>query len=114
MKELFNDGWSFKKILPDGSESDWKSVDIPHDWQIYDVSNLYESAEGWYCKEFIYDNSEDERIFLRFDGVYMDTSIWINDEKAFEWKYGYSTFEFEITPFIHKGTNRIKVRTVYM
>lgn len=114
MKELFNDGWSFKKILPDGSESDWKSVDIPHDWQIYDVSNLYESAEGWYCKEFIYDNSEDERIFLRFDGVYMDTSIWINDEKAFEWKYGYSTFEFEITPFIHKGTNSIKVRTVYM
>ena len=48
----------------------------------------------------------------RFDGVYMDTSIWINDEKAFEWKYGYSTFEFEITPFIHKGTNSIKVRTV--
>lgn len=46
MKELFNDAGCFKKILPDGSESDWKSVDIPHDWQIYDVSNLYESAEG--------------------------------------------------------------------
>ncbi len=114
MKELFNDGWSFRKVLPDGSRSDWQPVDIPHDWQIYDAFSLYENAEGWYYKEFFCDAVEDGRIFLRFDGVYMDTSVWINDEKAFEWKYGYSTFEFEITSFLHNGSNNIKVRVIYM
>ncbi len=113
LKELFNDGWKFRKVTDGESVSDWQHVDIPHDWQIYDTASLYQDSEGWYYKEFFCDTA-DERIFLRFDGAYMDTTIWINDEKAFEWKYGYSTFEFEITPFIHNGNNNIKVRVVYL
>ncbi len=112
MISLFNDGWKFKKVLTDGTETDWQSVDLPHDWQIYDTSNLYEDSDGWYKKTF--DCTGDEvRTFIRFDGVYMDTAIWVNDEHVFDWKYGYSSFEFEITDYIHAGENEIKVRSTY-
>ena len=111
MIKLFNDGWEFRKVLTDNTATDWQPVDIPHDWQIYDVSNLYEDSDGWYKKSFICDN--EGRTFIRFDGVYMDTTIWINDVHVFDWKYGYSSFEFEITDYIHAGENEIQVRSIY-
>ena len=113
MKRLFNEDWSFRKVLPDGASTEWNAVDIPHDWHIYDCNNLYEDGEGWYRKFFDHDVSCGERIYIRFDGVYMDTTVWVNDKPVGEWKYGYSTFEFEITGFLHNGKNEIRVRTVF-
>ncbi len=110
-KLLFNDDWEFEKVTPEGKKSGWSRVDIPHDWQIYDCDNLYEDGEGWYRKQFTY-KVTDERAFIRFDGVYMDTTVWVNDSFAGEWKYGYSTFEYEITEFLKDGENEIKVRTI--
>lgn len=113
MKRLFNEDWSFRKVLPDGASTEWSAVDIPHDWHIYDCNNLYEDGEGWYRKFFDHDVSCGGRIYIRFDGVYMDTTVWVNDKPVGEWKYGYSTFEFEITGFLHNGKNEIRVRTVF-
>lgn len=113
MKRLFNDDWYFKKITNDGEDSGWHAVDIPHDWHIYDISGLYEDGEGLYKKSFEYDPLPGERAYIRFDGVYMDTTVWVNDICAGEWKYGYSTFEYEITGLLKKGTNEIKVRTIF-
>ena len=123
--ELFNDGWFFakQKILPGTkpdnttpSDScnglDWQPVHIPHDWLIYDTNNLYESSVGFYKKEF--DVAKGSQIFhLRFDGVYMDSSVYVNGSRVGDWKYGYSTFEFDITDFLQEGHNEIIVRVVY-
>lgn len=135
MKTLFNDGWKFAKIhldSPDASvdpaafadslfENDFSPVAVPHDWLIFDTENLYENSVGVYSKDFSVPGCasragllcSSDRFFLRFDGVYMDTTIFINGAKAFEWKYGYTTFEFDISPFVHAGINNIKVVSVY-
>lgn len=87
-------------------------VEIPHDWMIYDVHDLYRTGEGWYRRIFTYAPS-DARTILRFEGVYMDSTVFVNGEAAFEWKYGYTTFEADITDHLTPGENTIAVRAVY-
>lgn len=97
-----------------GGNVKWSPVDIPHDWLIYNTENLYETGEGWYRKIFtLPDDQDGNRFAVRFEGVYMDSAVYVNDRIAGEWKYGYSTFEFDITALLKKGENEIKVRVVY-
>ena len=119
-KQLFNDGWQFTKQeigtkyeKMKGTDIDWAKVDLPHDWLIYDTNNLYETGEGWYRKAFTVDLIENKRISICFEGVYMDSTIYINDSIAGEWKYGYSSFEFDITEQLKLGENEIKVQVVH-
>lgn len=111
---LLCDGWEFCKC-PLGTEySDnlgWTRVDIPHDWLIYDTKNLYETSTGWYRRKLSYDGNE--RAALRFDGVYMDCKVYVNGSLAGEWKYGYSTFEFDVTDLLRAGENLITMRVDY-
>ncbi|MDE6746351.1 MAG: hypothetical protein K2J72_06895, partial [Oscillospiraceae bacterium] len=113
MKILFNNGWEFKKTdvdLPLGQVGGdgWTRVDIPHDWLIHQAKDLYETSAGWYRKSFMV-NGKAVRI-VRFEGVYMDTAVWVNGKLAGEWKYGYSTFEFDITSLLNDGKNEIVVK----
>ncbi len=127
-KILFNDGWEFTKQAI-GSEINsvmaedkaWQSVDIPHDWLIYDTASFDKASEGWYRKYLSVNqtdcltddiNQEDVRYLLRFEGVYMDSTLYVNGVKIGEWKYGYSTFEFDITEALHNGVNEILVHVV--
>lgn len=115
MRRLFNDGWSFRKTKTDGTYEEavsgegWERVDIPHDWLIYQTKDLYETSTGWYRKHFFAADTLKTRI-LRFEGVYMDTTVYVNGMAAGEWKYGYSTFEIEITKLLREGENEIVVR----
>lgn len=111
-KKLLCDNWEFSKnpIGTEYSDSlDWQAVDIPHDWLIYNTGNLYETSTGWYRRKLDI-NKGDERVYLRFEGVYMDSTVFVNGSFAGEWKYGYSTFEFDITDFLKDGENLISVR----
>ncbi|MGN1148503.1 MAG: glycoside hydrolase family 2 TIM barrel-domain containing protein [Lachnospiraceae bacterium] len=116
-KRLFNDNWEFVKT-PYGTGieelSDWEKgfqrVDIPHDWLVHDTRNLYETGTGWYRKRFEVTGADGYNRLLRFDGVYMDSRVYVNGQLAGEWKYGYSTFEFDITKYLHAGENMIMVR----
>ena len=97
MKKLFNNDWEFQKTdvelsLDNLEENSWKRVDIPHDWLIYDSNRLYEDGTGWYLKNFDWLEDEGKRAFLIFEGVYMDSAVYVNGKKVAEWKYGYSTF----------------------
>ncbi|MBR4225090.1 MAG: DUF4982 domain-containing protein, partial [Oscillospiraceae bacterium] len=113
-KRLFCDGWEFCKCPIDTVYEDvsgWHKVDIPHDWLIYQTEDLYETSTGWYRRTFTARTGV--RTAVRFDGVYMDSRIYVNGELAGEWKYGYSTFEIDITDFLHEGENLIAVRVDY-
>lgn len=118
-KRLFNDNWEFVKTpfgtdikALSGFEKDFAGVDIPHDWMIYNTENLYETSTGWYRKRFSVEADDNIRI-LRFDGVYMDTHVYVNGSLLGEWKYGYSTFEFDITDLLKAGENEILVQVDY-
>lgn len=100
MTTLFNEDWLFSK----GSPENWAPVEIPHDWLIYDTTDLYQTGVGWYKKEFDAGFlKQGQRLFVRFDGVYMDSALFVNDKKCGEWKYGYTAFEFDITDFLSAG-----------
>lgn len=109
---LFCNGWEFCKTELGTQYSEelvFKPVSIPHDWLIYDTNDLYEDSTGWYRKVFTAEN-DGLRTALRFDGVYMDSRVYINGVQVFEWKYGYTTFECDITDQLKEGENVITVR----
>ena len=119
-KILFNDGWEFKTLpinaeseIPKIKDSLWAGVDLPHDWLIYNTNSLYENGEGWYRKYFSVDDVADQIISIYFEGVYMNSAVYINGSLAGEWKYGYSSFEFDITKLLRSGQNEIVVKVVF-
>ncbi len=109
-KQLFNSGWSFalKNIGETPAEGDYRPVDIPHDWLIYNTRALYADGDGCYKKIFTADNPAEKVYILRFDGVYMDSEVRLNGEKIFEWKYGYTAFDVELKG-LREGENTIEV-----
>jgi len=115
-KFLYNDDWEFAKSdlhTTDSTSLMFNSVDIPHDWQIYNTLELYENSIGWYRKKITYVKEEADHILLCFDGVYMDSSLYVNDQFIGEWKYGYSSFEHDITDALIEGDNEILMKVVF-
>lgn len=91
-KTLWNGGWSFLKTKPGTTfeqavarSGEFQAVDIPHDWLIYDTLNLYEDGTGWYRKQFTYEQDSDKNVFITFEGIYMDSTVYLNGVKAGEW-----------------------------
>jgi beta-galactosidase len=116
-KKLFNDGWKFTKQKIGTSfseinknEINWGEVELPHDWLIYDTLNLYESGEGWYKKEFSIQNIDSQRFQLYFEGVYMNSTVFVNGKEVGTWTYGYSSFCYDVTDYITEGINIVTVR----
>lgn len=114
MYRLFNDNWQFcfKRIGEKPDDSDYKPVNIPHDWQIYNTLDLYSTGDGFYRKRFSVSASEGCVYTLRFEGVYMDSVVYLNGEKIFEWKYGYTTFDVPLEG-LKGGENELIVRVRY-
>jgi beta-galactosidase len=115
---LYNDGWEFAKSgldIVDWSEFSFAAVDLPHDWLIYDTLQLYENSIGWYRRTLECSREElaENRLWLAFEGVYMDSSIYVNGSLVGEWKYGYSSFEFDLTAALTEGSNEIVVKVVH-
>lgn len=117
-KRLFNDNWEFTLLdngstLADTENAEYRPVPIPHDWLIYDVSDLYRSGDGWYRKYFTADDFFSRSYILYFDGIYMDSTIYVNGKEAVSWTYGYSSFSTDISEYLTEGENRIDVCVRY-
>lgn len=121
-----NSEWLFFKqplsdtttTLPAQNDSRFYPVNLPHDWLISNSADHYENSEGWYQKTISsdilpFDASSDDDWLLYFEGVYMDCTIFVNGMQAGEWKYGYSSFEVRLTPFLKTGENTILVHVRY-
>ncbi len=111
MKTPFNDGWKFAKFhTPDCRDNvEYASISVPHDWLIYNARDLYETSYGRYVKTYNFGNLENQSVRLYFEGVYMNCTIFVNGKSAADWKYGYTSFEVDITGFLHDGENEIVV-----
>ncbi len=126
---LFNSGWKF--ILDDNpsfsgsdfNDSSWRNLVLPHDWSIegkYDKKNpsgpqggYLPCGTGWYRKTFfLEEDKKDKRIFIRFDGVYMNSSVWINNRMVGTYPNGYNSFEYDITPFVRFGPGEKNILAV--
>ncbi|MGM0123369.1 beta-galactosidase [Enterococcus sp. AZ194] len=118
MKQLFLDNWRFiEKPLTAkfnlenaiSSEEKFLAVEMPHDWLISDVNNLYRTSEGWYLKYFELKDIDTHDFYLEFDGIYMDAEIYLNGHQIARWTYGYTPLFLPI-PQVNEGTNQLFVR----
>ncbi len=127
-RQNFDAGWLF--LLADSAQmsdadyqdSWWRRLDVPHDWAIegdFYVSNpsgasggALPGGVGWYRKHFSINQETitNNRYFLEFDGVYMNSTVYVNGQKVGFRPYGYSSFEYDITPYVHEGDNVVAVR----
>ncbi|MBE0679541.1 MAG: DUF4982 domain-containing protein [Bacteroidales bacterium] len=125
----FNEGWKFS-LATGGEEwqgsiddSLWRVLDLPHDWSIEGEFSDTNPASpgggalpggiGWYRKTFsVSDYEKDKLIYIEFDGVYKNSDIWINGNHLGRRPYGYSSFRYELTPYLFYGEvdNVIAVR----
>ena len=121
--ELFTKNWQFfLGDIPNGqsqdlNDSEWRTLNLPYDWSIEGEFSKDNPATigggalpggiGWYRKTFTIPESDKDRlIFIDFDGVYRDSEVWINDHYLGKRPYGYSSFRYELTPFLKYGDER--------
>lgn len=112
---------------PDYADADWRALNVPHDWAIegeFSKDNpsgtgggALPGGIGWYRKHFTLASlgldglADDERFLIRFDGVYMNSTVWLNGHELGTRPYGYISFEYDMTPYINKeGDNVLAVR----
>ena len=104
-KELFDSGWQFTR---DGKTT---TVDLPHDWDIFDAPNpetgatgtgggWFQGGKGEYRKSF--KTPAGEVVKLHFEGVYQRAEVFVNGQKAGQHGYGYTPFTVDITPYLYK------------
>jgi len=103
------------------NDSQWRQLDVPHDWSIegsYDEANpsgirgaFLPAGIGWYRKSLSIEEFEaDDKFFVEFDGVYMNSDVWINGQHLGKRPYGYISFSYDLTPYLKKGKNVLAVR----
>ena len=119
---LFVLGDSTQMSQVDYNDSYWRRLNVPHDWARegdFFVGNpsgagggALPGGIGWYRKHFEVKGEEvkREKFFLEFDGVYMNSTVYVNGQKVGFRPYGYSSFEYDITPYIKQGENVVAVR----
>lgn len=120
------DGWQFALGQMDCAPADgYADVEIPHDWasggRVVCPENItfkemsqgffQRRGIGWCKKEFLLENlQENECVWLCFGGVFEKSAVWVNGQYAGGHNYGYTSFEIDVTPYIHEGANALLVR----
>ena len=124
----FNFNWKFnlgeikeaKNI--DLNDSSWETIRLPHDWSVtqsYTKINTSSSTGflpggiGWYRKSFTLPRQDSNKvIWIEFDGIYNNSTIWLNGQLLGTRPYGYSSFSFELSEHLNFGEkpNVISVR----
>src|SRR6266567_748418 len=115
-----DDGWRFYKgdakgaESPEFDDSQWSTVRLPHDWAIegpFDpklnphTGALPISGTGWYRKTFLLPEDAHGRYFtVVFDGAMSNADVWLNGHELGKRPYGYSSFAFDLTPYLHYGS----------
>jgi beta-galactosidase len=124
--ENFNKGWRFALNIDerqditarDYDDGGWRTLDLPHDWAIegdFDEHNpsgtgggALPGGIGWYRKTFKADKKDRGQVFtVEFDGVYMNSSVYINGHLLGTRPYGYISFSYNLTPYINWGGDNV-------
>ncbi|HEY4990082.1 MAG TPA: glycoside hydrolase family 2 TIM barrel-domain containing protein [Opitutaceae bacterium] len=122
-RSLFDFGWRFQLgDIPGGEsqnfdDSAWRPLDLPHDWSIegpYDekapaggTGGYLPTGIGWYRKAFTVPEADRGRsVLVEFDGVYERSTVWVNGKELGTRPYGYSSFHYDLTPYLNYGGTR--------
>jgi beta-galactosidase len=128
VRENFDLSWVFYRGDAVGAEkndfdaSSWRRLDLPHDFSVegpFDAKapvgapgGYLPGGIGWYRKNFrLPAGMEGRKVFIEFDGAYMNSEVWINGHHLGKRPYGYIGFEYDLTPHLDfAGDNVLAVR----
>ncbi|MBC7796476.1 MAG: beta galactosidase jelly roll domain-containing protein, partial [Pyrinomonadaceae bacterium] len=120
----FDADWRFLKgngesaEKPEFNDSDWRKLNVPHDWSIegqFDEKNptgggggFLPSGVSWYRKTFtLNEKDKARRFFIEFDGVMGISDVWINGVKLGTRPSGYISFEYDLTENLNFGKDNV-------
>jgi hypothetical protein len=124
----FNFDWKFMRgdnpgaYEPGFDDSGWEEIRLPHDWSILEDFTTTEGAGptaflpggiGWYRKTFRLPEAQKGLVaWIEFDGVYNNSTVWLNGHKLGDRPYGYAPFSYDLTDYLKDGNeaNVIAVR----
>ncbi|SMP73244.1 beta-galactosidase [Neorhodopirellula lusitana] len=126
-QQSFDKGWRFVQRDVSGGEqvdlddSTWRVLDVPHDWAFEadysrdaaqrDTGGYKPGGIGWYRKQFeVPAEWQNKRVSIHFDGVYMNSEVWINGHRLGKRPYGYIPFHYDLTEYLQPGENVVAVR----
>ena len=126
---LFDANWRFiqdntiSAEAPDYDDSKWRTVTLPHDWSIEDLPNQKQDTvggpfdrnsmgkgatgftvggTGWYRKKFVSEKwLQNHLVTILFDGVYMNSDVWLNGHHLGNHPYGYTPFSYDLTAYLN-------------
>lgn len=114
--EDFNFDWSFtlgdKKAYsaPDYNDTDWRQLHLPHDWSIEGefsrkhrtttAGGALPAGVGWYRKSFVTPNLNGRLMFVEFDGIFQNSTIYVNGIEVGGRPYGYASASYNITEYL--------------
>ncbi|MBN1300514.1 MAG: DUF4982 domain-containing protein [Melioribacteraceae bacterium] len=120
-----NPGNEFPFVQIGFDDSDWQSVNLPHDWAINGpfsegpdpevgggMGRLPSPGVAWYRKKLdIPESDAGKKIFLDVDGAMSYAMVWLNGSLVGGWPYGYSSWRIDLTPYIRPGgQNQLAIR----
>ncbi|MFV0591594.1 MAG: beta-galactosidase GalB [Draconibacterium sp.] len=118
-------GRDFPFVQTDFDDSQWKTVNLPHDWAIAGPFQTGENPEvgggmgrlpvngvAWYRKKIEIPASDSAKsIFLDVNGAMSYAMVWLNGKLVGGWPYGYNSWRLNLSPFIHPGgDNHLAIR----
>ena len=120
----FNNNWKFSLGDVEGAsvftfdDNDWRQLNLPHDWAIegeFSKDNpsgtgggALPGGIGWYRKTFVADETyAGKKVFIDFDGVYMNSEVFINGVSLGKRPYGYISFRYDLTPYLKIGDENV-------
>ncbi|CAH0304627.1 Beta-galactosidase BoGH2A [Pedobacter sp. Bi36] len=123
-KQLFDDDWKFflgdtpEAKANDFNDSGWRTLDLPHDWSIEGKTHprnatgggggFFPSGMGWYRKTFqVPDSWKVKKTAIYFEGIYMNSEVFINGKSLGVYPYGYTSFSYDLTPYLNFGKENV-------
>ena len=124
VREDFNDDWKFSLGDIAGAEdpafddSGWRELELPHDWAVegdFSIENpsgtgggALPGGIGWYRKTFNAPAADSVKVWrLEFDGVYMNSEVFVNGVSLGVRPYGYISFGYDISKYLHWGEENV-------
>jgi beta-galactosidase len=130
-KQLFDNNWKFflgdakGGEKPSFNDKTWRDIDLPHDWSIeklpgqeagkvvgpFSKESIGTTATGytiggvaWYRKTFtLNQKGKYNSTIISFDGVYMNSDVWVNGKFLGNHPYGYTAFHYDISNFLNSA-----------
>ncbi|MEA3400637.1 MAG: glycoside hydrolase family 2 TIM barrel-domain containing protein, partial [Armatimonadota bacterium] len=121
-RQCFDHEWRFHLDEPslwhwqrEPDISTWRLLDLPHDWSIElprDPANpsgssggYFAMGRGWYHKTFAAPEEwRGKKVFIEFEGVYMNAEVRLNRNLLGRHPYGYTSFIYDLTPYLTYGS----------